>query len=75
MVLDGRGLETYRTPWLVEFNWIGLLIFLVAAPVALAVALVFRWREERQWRQVERKMVCEMPTAESGQDRPLAKRL
>jgi hypothetical protein len=25
MVSSGRGLETYRTFWLVEFNWIGFL--------------------------------------------------
>jgi len=55
MVLDGRGAETYRTVWFVEFSWIGLLICLVVSALALVVALIFRWREERQWRQLERK--------------------
>ena len=55
MVRDGRGIETYRTAWLVEFSWIGLLVFIVAAVVALIVGFVLSWREGRQWRALERK--------------------
>ena len=33
----GRGLDTYRTLWMVEDNWIGFLVFVVSAVVALAV--------------------------------------
>jgi hypothetical protein len=55
MVLDGRGAETYRSFWFVEFSWIGLLILFGVAALALGVALVIRWREEWQWRQLERK--------------------
>ena len=55
MVLDGRGAETYRTFWLVEFNWVGVLITVAAAFVALMVALVFSWREEWRWRELERR--------------------
>jgi hypothetical protein len=55
MVLDGRGAETYRTFWLVEFSWIGLLIMCAVAALAFGVALLFQWREERQWQQLERK--------------------
>ena len=57
MVMAGRGLETYRTFWLVEFNWVGLLVFLASVIVALLVGLVVRWlqlrRERQQWRQLE----------------------
>jgi len=30
MVPDGRGAETYRTSWLVEFNWIGVVMTVAA---------------------------------------------
>src|SRR5438128_1328327 len=55
MVRSGRGLETYRTFWLVEFNWIGFLILFGLIPVALLVGLLFRLHEHRQWRSLERK--------------------
>lgn len=55
MVRDGRGMETYRTFFLVEFNWIGVLAFAGSAIVALLVAAVIRWREQQQWRALERK--------------------
>ncbi len=54
-VSSGRGLETYRTFWLVEFNWLAFLIFLAATAVALLVALGFRFREYLSWRSLERK--------------------
>ncbi|MEO8187854.1 MAG: hypothetical protein ABI580_10885 [Burkholderiaceae bacterium] len=55
MVRDGRGAETYRTFWLVEFNWVGVLIMVGAAAIALLIAIAFHWREEQQWRALERK--------------------
>jgi hypothetical protein len=54
-VLSGKGLETYRTFWLVEFNWVGFLALLLALVVALVISLFFLWREERQWKDLERK--------------------
>ncbi len=54
-VLAGEGLETYRTFWLVEFNWIGFLIAICAVLVALVVAIFLAWRENRLWRDFERK--------------------
>jgi hypothetical protein len=36
MVKAGRGLETYRTFWLVEYNWVGFLVFVGGAVIALA---------------------------------------
>ena len=41
----GRGLDTYRTHWLVEFNWIGFLVFIFATILALLIGLFFRYRE------------------------------
>jgi hypothetical protein len=55
MVRSGHGLETYRTFWLVEFNWLGFLVFCGAIVVALIVALALRIREHMQWRSLERK--------------------
>lgn len=54
-VSSGHGLETYRTFWLVEFNWISFLVLLGATTVALVVALDFRVREYLSWRSLERK--------------------
>src|SRR5438093_13264953 len=54
-VLSGEGLETYRTFWLVEFNWVGFLVLLLAVFVSLIISLFFLWREERQWKDLERK--------------------
>jgi hypothetical protein len=54
-VVDGQGLDTYRTFWLVEFNWIGFLVLVVAAFVAVFVGMLFAWRENRLWRDLERK--------------------
>ena len=55
MIEGGRGTETYRTFWGVEFNWIGVVVFIAAAVIALLIAAVFRWREEREWRTLEHK--------------------
>ncbi len=37
-VASGRGLETYRTVWLVEFNYIGVLVMLIGVVIALLIA-------------------------------------
>lgn len=54
-VRAGRGLETYRTHWLVEFNWVGFLVFLVAAVVALAIGAFFRLKGCREFRKLQAK--------------------
>lgn len=55
MVFAGRGLETYRTFWLVEFNWIGFLVLCGAILLALIIGLAMRLHEHLQWRALERK--------------------
>ncbi|GHU28882.1 hypothetical protein AGMMS50256_12300 [Betaproteobacteria bacterium] len=55
MVSTGRGLETYRTFWLYEFNWIGFLISCGAVVLALVLALFLRLHEHLQWRSLEKK--------------------
>lgn len=55
MVSSGRGLETYRTFWLVEDNWVGFLVFVIGAVVALALGLLSRHSERRLWRELESK--------------------
>ena len=54
-VRSGEGLETYRTHWMVQGNWIGFLVFVGVAAVALLAGSVFCWREQRQLRALERK--------------------
>lgn len=38
---NGRGWESYRTHWLVEFNWVGFLVLLAGVGIALFVGLLF----------------------------------
>lgn len=54
-VMSGRGLETYRTVWLVEFNYIGVLVLLGAVVAALLVGGALWLHEWWQWRSLERK--------------------
>ena len=54
-VQDGKGFETYRTFWLVEFSYVGFLVLFVCILVAVLVGLALSWREERQWRAFEKK--------------------
>lgn len=51
----GHGWESYRTHWLVEFNWVGFLVLLAGAAIALFVGLLFRLRERRELKDLERK--------------------
>jgi hypothetical protein len=55
MVKSGHGLDTYRTFWLAEDSWIGFLVFVGAAIIALALGPLFQWSERRKWRELERK--------------------
>ena len=54
-VVSGHGLDTYRTVWLVEFNYIGLLVLFAVIVVALIVAAGTWLYERRQWRSLEKK--------------------
>ena len=54
-VRTGHGLDMYRTHWLVEFNWIGFLIFMAAIALALAVGVFFWWKERREVQALLRK--------------------
>ncbi|MFD2271080.1 hypothetical protein ACFS07_07980 [Undibacterium arcticum] len=42
-VRSGKGLDTYQTAWLVEFNYVGMLILFGAIAVALAIAGLLRF--------------------------------
>ncbi len=55
MVRNGRGGETYRTFWLVEYDWFGFLAVLIGVVVALVIAGVFQLRERAELRQLEKK--------------------
>jgi hypothetical protein len=54
-VLSGHGLDTYRTVWLVEFNYIGLLVLFGAIILALLVGGGMWLHEWWQWRSLEKK--------------------
>ena len=54
-VATGRGLETFRTVWLVEFNYIGVLVMLIGAVIAVLITAAFWLRDWLQWRDLEKK--------------------
>jgi hypothetical protein len=55
MVQSGRGMETYRSVWLVEDNWIGFLVFVGSAIAALILGAAFRFRDYLEQRSFEKK--------------------
>lgn len=54
-IQSGESLATYRTTWLVEFNYVGVLVLFGAILVALCVGGVMRFCENREWRNLEKK--------------------
>lgn len=54
-VASGQGLQTYRTVWLVEFNYIGVLVLFAAVVLALLIAGGFWLHDWWQWRSLEKK--------------------
>jgi hypothetical protein len=54
-VASGHGLDTYRTVWLVEFNYVGLLVLFCAIVLALLVAGGMWLYEWWQWRSLAQK--------------------
>ena len=54
-VKSGKGLDTFRTMWLVEGNYIGFLIFLAALALACLFAAFMKFREYREWRKLEKR--------------------
>ena len=53
-VRNGRGMETYRTVWMVEDSWIGFLVFVGFTVAAMILAALFRLRDCLQRRRRER---------------------
>jgi hypothetical protein len=54
-IRDGKGLETYRTTWLVEFSWIGILFSLGSTVLVVGVAAIYAWwRNRRDWQELEK---------------------
>jgi hypothetical protein len=54
-VASGNGLETYRTVWLVEFNYVGVLVLFAAVVLALLVGGGMWLHDWWQWRSLEKK--------------------
>jgi hypothetical protein len=54
-VASGQGLETYRTVWLVEFNYVGVLVLFAVVVLALLVGGAMWLHDWWQWRSLERK--------------------
>jgi hypothetical protein len=49
----GRGPDTYRTIWLVEFNWVVALILLMVSVLALLGGLWFRHLDRLETRPLQ----------------------
>ena len=47
-VNGGNGLDTYRTQWMVEDNWISFLVFFVVTTVVVIAAAVIGWFQRRR---------------------------
>ncbi len=58
-VSAGHGLDTYRTKWMVEDNWIGFLVFAFVTTVVVLAAAIIGWfqrrSEQRQVQQLQAK--------------------
>jgi hypothetical protein len=54
-ISSGEGLDTYKTAWGVEFNYIGLLVMFGVVFLAVLLGLGFQLREWWQLKQIERK--------------------
>ncbi len=54
-VASGQGLDTYRTVWLVEFNYVGVLVLIGVVVLALLVAGGMRLYAWWQWHPLARK--------------------
>lgn len=67
MVRAGRGLETYRTFWLIEFNWIGFLALVAGVIVALLVGLGLRLSEHLEMRKLMKKYAPDRLDQESSE--------
>ena len=53
-VSNGHGLDTYRTKWLVEDNWIGFLVFaFVTTVVVVAAAAIGSFQRRKEQREVQ----------------------
>ena len=49
-VSAGHGLDTYRTKWMVEDNWIGFLVFVVVTTIVVVAAAIIGWFQRRSER-------------------------
>ena len=58
-IRTGHGLDTFHSHWLVEDNWVGFLMSLVAIMVVAVLAPVIGWyqrrKEQREIQQLEAK--------------------
>lgn len=54
-VSSGHGLDTYRTFWLVEFDYVGLLVLFGAVVVVFLIGGGFQLYEYFQLRALEKK--------------------
>jgi hypothetical protein len=54
-VNTGHGLDTFRTSWLIEFNWVGFLVLTGGVIVALIGGGYLRYLEWRELRKLQHR--------------------
>ena len=52
----GHGLDSFRSHWLVEDNWIGFTVFFFVTLIVVSVAAVMAWLQRRSERQELRQL-------------------
>lgn len=52
MIRSGRGMQTYRSVWLVEDSWIGFVVF-VGCAVAARSEIIWKSAPSRKWSRIE----------------------
>ena len=60
-IRTGYGLDTFRSHWLVENNWIGFLLSVIAITLVAFTAVVIGWFQRRNVRREIQQLQSKYP--------------